>query len=63
MVTSAIAIPALLAIRDNMANARYNFLCNDSTSMEMTPIKPEMREKLSSKEMHPAWRTNQETKT
>jgi hypothetical protein len=42
MVTSAIAIPALPAIRDNKANARCNFFCSDSTSMEMTPRKPEI---------------------
>lgn len=40
IATSAIAIPALPATRDNKANARCKLLWSDRTSMEITPSNP-----------------------
>lgn len=41
IVTSAIAIPALEAVKAETANTRCNFSCNDNKSMELTPRQPE----------------------
>lgn len=42
-VTSAIATPALPAVKNSRANKMCRFLCNDKNSMEIIPIEPEKR--------------------
>lgn len=40
MVTSAIAAPALPAVKNKRASARCSFSCNDKINMEITPRDP-----------------------